>query len=144
MKKTLGLSFCILSSIAIAADEPNYCQFLSVMINNRSPLNCELIAKDIKAGQMSSSTQVPGLISSGSSSYPFEMRQLFYGPDIVLTYKCGEKRKITFESQQDICIFSAGNITGIIHELVGLSAKHQTDQGSMMWNRHGAISWTIY
>lgn len=128
----------------VADAPPNNCVYLSVMINNNTKTTCELVNKEVIYGRMSSSTQVPVLIPPGTSSYPFEMRQVLYGPDIVLTYECGAGRKITIESQQDFCALNSGEVSGKILFATNLSARSIRDRGSYFWNRHGSISWTLY
>lgn len=132
------------STAAIADEDFNNCGFLSLMISNSTTETCQLIKKDVKYGKISSSTQVPVLIAPGHSSFPFEMRQLYYGPALILTYQCGNDHTITFESQQDYCYWSAGNINGIVYSVENMSATHQKDMGSALWNRHGTINWTFY
>jgi hypothetical protein len=130
----------------IQADAPpNNCVYLSVQISNNTNANCLLIDKQVMHGRMSANTQAPVLIQAGDSAYPFEMRQQIYGPDIVLTYECGEGNQISFESQQDFCILKAGEISGnVLYTTTNLAAKSTKDRGSYLWNRHGAINWLLY
>ncbi len=137
-------SILVTSSTAAIAEDDSNCGSLSLMISNNTTETCQLIQKDVKYGKISSSTQVPVLISPGNSSFPFEMQQLFYGPAIVLTYQCGNDHTITFESQQDYCFFSAGNINATVYSAQSMSAKYQKDTGSSFWDRHGTINWTLY
>lgn len=123
--------------------ENNDCAYLSVMISNNTEHNCELTAKNVVHGNMSSSSQVPELIPAHSSSHPFSLRQTTYGPDIVVTYQCGDETRVTFESQQNVCYFSAGTITGTVYSHLGMNASYTKEEGSAWWGRHGSISWKM-
>ncbi|MDP3705862.1 MAG: hypothetical protein Q8R24_08125 [Legionellaceae bacterium] len=144
MKRYRFFLVMIFAASAAMASAPNNCAFFSVMINNNTENTCQLIEKQVIQGTMSSSTQVPVLIPSGTSSYPFEMKQVFYGPDIILTYECGQGRVITFESHQGLCVMDSGSITGSILSSSNLKARCVRDRGSYLWNQHGAINWTLY
>lgn len=128
----------------VHADELNNCGFLSLAISNNNPSACTLVRKELRHGNMSSGTLVPGLIPAGGTSYPFEIAQTFFGPDLILTYQCGEDREVTFESQQNMCLFVAGNITGMVHSAYNMSAAFASENGSYWWSSHGFISWTLY
>jgi hypothetical protein len=145
MKKYVSFFvFLIATSASLASTPPNNCVYFSVMINNDTDSTCQLIAKQVNGGVMSSGTQVPVLIRPGDSSYPFEMRQVFYGPDIILTYECGQGRVITFQSHQGLCVMDPGTVTGTILSSSNLNAKCVKDRGSYIWDQHGAINWTLY
>jgi len=124
-------------------EQPNNCVYLSIMISNKTNSACELVDKQVIYGRMSSSTQIPVLIPPKSSAATFEMRQMIYGPDIILTYECGEGHTITFESQQDLCIMNPGVINAKILSKSNISGKYTADRGSYIWNRHGSINWTL-
>jgi hypothetical protein len=150
MKKiTIGiLSLLCLEAQAsannLATSDNNDCAYLSVMISNNTDSNCELTSKNVLHGNMSSGTQVPLLIQAHTSTHPFSMRQTTYGPDIVLTYQCGPEAQITFESQQNVCYFTAGTITGTVYAHQQLTADYTKEEGSAWWGRHGAISWKLF
>jgi hypothetical protein len=144
MKRLVLFVFLVCSAVNVLADSPpNRCQFLSLMISNNTKETCRLIDRELKHGKMSSSTQVPALIMPGNSSYPFEMMQLFYGPDIVLTYECGAGNVVTFESIQRLCVLKHGPIYGSVLYSQNLHAKQTKEPGSYIWGQHGSINWTI-
>lgn len=125
------------------SDQPNNCVYLSILISNNTKTTCQLIDSQVLYGRLSSSTQPPVLIPPGTSSYPFEMRQLIYGPDIILTYECGAGHRVSIESQQDLCVMESGEITGKVLFSSDLSAKKIKNRGSYLWSRHGSIAWTL-
>lgn len=130
------------SGIGFAADDNN-CGYLSIAISNNNPTSCTLVRKDIRHGNMSSGTQVPGLIPAGGVSFPFELSQTIFGPSVVLTYQCADDQEITFESQQNLCFLSAGNITGTVYSARNMRAFYTSENGSYWWSSHGFISWTL-
>lgn len=141
---TLLSQYATAKALAPSFSDNNDCAYLSVMISNNTANNCELTQKTLVHGNMSSSSQVPLLISAYSSSNPFSLRQTLYGPDIILTYQCGPDTRITFESQQNVCYFSAGAINGTIHSHIGIHAEYTKEEGSAWWGRHGSISWKLH
>lgn len=126
-----------------SSDPPNNCIYLSIMISNNTKETCQLIDSQVLYGRMSSSTQAPVLIPPGTSAYPFEMRQLVYGPDIILTYECGVGHRVSFETQQDLCVMISGEITGKVIYASDLSAKNTQKRGSYLWSTHGSIHWML-
>ncbi|MDF1757593.1 MAG: hypothetical protein P1U74_04790 [Legionellaceae bacterium] len=144
MRRVFFLVFLFFTSTYVLADDtPNDCAFLSIMISNKTKEVCELVDKEVKSGQFSSSTQAPALIPPGTSAYPFEMRQVFYGPDVVLTYECGEGNVVTFESHQYLCVLKHGSLATKVLYSQNLHAKSRKDIGSYLWSKHGSINWTI-
>lgn len=140
---TLSTSLFALPQATTNMSDDNDCAYLSVMISNNTDQNCELTAKNVVHGNMSSGSQVPELLPPHSSSHPFNLRQTVYGPDIVLTYQCGVDARITVESQQNVCYFSAGTITGNVYSHLGMNASYTKEEGSAWWGRHGSISWKL-
>ncbi len=139
----IPLILIILLSNTVQASEINGCAFLSIAVNNMTPWACTLTQKLVKAGKLSGSTQVPTFLPANSQGMPFEMQQLFYGPDLTLTYQCGENHQITFRSQQDLCVLSSGNMVSEILAATMMTAHSIKEPGSYFWSQHGIINWTL-
>lgn len=137
--------FLFLNSLALFAGDnpPNRCAFFSIMISNNTNSVCKLVEKEIIYGKISSSEQVPALIPSGSSSVPFEMKQLLAGPEILLTFECGKGNIVSFRSKQGYCAVVHGDVKGTVLSSDNLSAKYSARNGSYLWNERGEISWII-
>ena len=118
----------------------NSCGRLHIQIGNALNQSCQLRSKQVIHGNLI--TSPPVLIAPGFSAR-FDMRQTFYGPDIILEYRChGES--ISFSSQQNYCFMKAGKITGkVFTNGTKLRATYTAEPGSAFWGRPGLISWVI-
>lgn len=137
--------FLFLNSLSgFAGDNPpNRCAFFSIMISNNTNSVCKLIDKEIVYGKISSSEQVPSLIPPGTSSVPFEMKQILAGPEIITTFECGKGNKVSFSSKQGYCAAVHGDVKGKILFNDNLNVKYTKRNGSFIWNERGEISWII-
>ena len=145
--KKLMLSMTVLSaSIAaptlVHADYDN-CAYLSVVIANNGNEPCYLTESYLKHGSLGYYDPVPEVIYPNTYSQPFEVRQSIFGPDISLTYQCGQGRQITIESQQNFCLFMGGTITGMAYNNYYMGADYTKSEGSY-WGRHGEITWYLH
>lgn len=145
MKSFLNVILLVIFAFNVNAGDkpPNRCAFFSVMVSNNTNEVCRLIDKEIIYGKMSSNAQVPTLIAPGSSTLPFEMKQILAGPEISLTFECGKGNLVTFKSKQGYCTAIHGNVRGKVLYSQNLHATFTATNGSYFWNERGEISWTL-
>ncbi|WP_028387642.1 hypothetical protein [Legionella fairfieldensis] len=142
MKKVCYLMFVLacLTSPCTWADTENACGTLHIQIANLTSESCFLVTSNLIHGSLHSSP--PATILSNDSKR-FEIAQTVYGPEINLEYNCNGKY-ITFKSQQEYCLFSAGKISGqIVSKTVGIDASYTTESGSAFWRKPGTINWKL-
>ncbi len=132
----------IIFNPVFAADPETDCGTLHIQISNLTDSICVLTSQRIVHGNLL--TQPPLSIPPNDSKR-FDMVQTpFYGPEVVLSYQCGNE-SITFTSEQNLCALEAGNITGTIlspmpRDIVG---EYLALIGSYWWGKPGTISWKI-
>lgn len=137
--------FLCLGSASIFAGEnsANNCGKLSVSITNSGEEQCQLVERQLNHGYFTYSSLVPVVIPAHSTAHVFVLTQSVFGPDIDLTYQCGKSRRVTIHSQQDLCLLSAGHITGSILGQRNMTAWSVASMGSYLWNQHGSIHWAF-
>ena len=139
--QTCVLLLCIGMTSVYASD--NNCGKLSILITNTTNAECKLVKKQLNHGYFMYSSLVPGVISAHSTAQPFVLTQSVFGPDIDLTYQCGNASQITIHSQQDLCFLSAGNVDASVLGQKNMSAWSVPSEGSSLWNQHGSIHWAF-
>ncbi len=136
--------FLLMSSTSLAFSGEYPCVFFNITIKNNTANDCQLIQNFVKHGTIVSTTQALIKIASGQESQPFEMSEYgFNGPDIVLTYQCGNNQMITIESQKNICM-NNNAITGSILSRSNIDATYTKINGDYWKNKKGSIYWTIF
>lgn len=135
------LNFLMISTVlADQNDNYNDCWRLHIQIGNATPSPCSLVQSKVIHGSLSSSP--PSVIFPGMTER-FDMHQTFRGPEIQLKYLCNGKQ-ITFSSQQNYCLFRAGNIaTQVISHDSAISAFTTTENGSYYWGKPGFVNWVL-
>jgi len=141
----LGVSLLVFSGAALAGDDnDNTCGILSVLIVNTTKDTCKLIDQRLNHGYVIGNTHIPVYIPPNSSAPALELIQSrMWGPEIILTYRCGEGRLISLNTRQNFCLLSAGRITGQVTDRRGMTADYTAKEGSYFWNQHGTISWAL-
>lgn len=142
MKKWLLI--LLMSNVSLAFSGVYPCVYFNITIKNNTANDCQLIQKFVRFGAISSATIEPTKIAAGQESQSFEMSENgFNGPDIVLTYQCGNNQIITIESQKNLCM-NNGDITGSILSLSNIDATYTKVTGSYWKNKKGSIYWTFF
>lgn len=144
MKKILstGLLSTFMMTAVYAGDADNSCKNLHIKILNSTKSICTLTHQRVIYGKLISS---PPMSIAPNVLQQFDMHQsIMGGAAIRLSYQCGSEN-ITFGSQQRLCLFDAGNISGaILHPMpVTISAAYNAQPGSYYWEKAGSISWVI-
>lgn len=142
-KVWLGL---LMSGVAISlahASNINGCENLSVMITNTSINGCSLVNSSLKHGFYKHTSSVPLFIPSGTTAGPIFLQQSLFGPELELTYSCGDNKLVTFNSKQDYCLLSAGNVYGQIKYAQNTGVDYQAINGSWLRNQYGSITWRL-
>lgn len=145
MKKTI-LSTVLLSSFITGmahADDDNNCNKLSILITNSTGSTCTLINSYLRHGYYKYTSSVPMYIPANTTASPIFLEQGIFGPDLELSYSCGNGKLITFSSQQNLCFLSAGNVNGRVLYSQNTLADYQTLNGSWFWSQHGSINWRL-
>ena len=142
IKLIFGLAFIFstLSHAAAYADSMN-CGDFHIQIANMTPQACALTSQKVIHGNVISA---PPMTIMPMDSKAFNMGQTGYGPEILLSYQCGDEN-ITFKSKQTVCLMGAGNIIGRILDPkpIDHTISYQITEGSWLWDRPGNINWTI-
>ena len=146
MKKKL-LSASVLLSItaclANAASDNNKCGILNINITNLTNSACTLVNSNIKHGYYKYTSSVPTFIPAGSTASPIFLEQSLVGPELELTYSCGDDKLVTFSSKQNLCFMAAGDVYGRVLLARNTSVNYQATRGSWFLSQHGAISWQM-
>lgn len=143
MKKIIStLLVCIpFTHSAIAADTHSDCGHFHLQIANLTNVACILTSQKVIHGNLISS---PPESIMPNDSKTFDMQQTSFGPEIALSYQCGNEN-ISFTSKQNLCLLEAGNITGTILPPmpVNINASYTALAGSYFWDKPGSINWKI-
>lgn len=148
MKKAMLMTALLLTT-AVYADgddkpKPSNCGKLNVLITNATNKLCSLQSQVLNHGFFMYTSSAPAFIPAGVTAHPFILTQsMIFGPDIDLTYRCGDDSFITIHSKQNYCFWSGGNITGSVLNANRLHASYSATTGSAFWNQHGSINWVI-
>lgn len=146
MKKIIYIS-ALLSSLATgfvhAENDNNNCGSLNIMITNLTKEPCTLLSAYLYHGYYSYTSSVPAFIPPGTSAGPIFLEQGFFGPELELTYSCGPGSIVTFNSKQNYCFLSAGDVYGQVKYAQNTAADYQAVNGSWFWSQHGSINWML-
>jgi hypothetical protein len=133
---TVNLSFA-------ANSNDNNCGSLGVTISNLGSNTCTLVNDRLIHGYYTYTSSVPYMIPPGTSAGPIILEQSIFGPELELTYTCGEFKIITISSRQNYCFMSAGNVEGMVKYKQNMSVSFQSFNGSWLWSQRGNINWQI-
>lgn len=126
------------------ADSDDYnCSKLHIMITNLTRGSCELVNPTLKHGFYTYSSSVPTFIPAGTTAGPLILEQSVVGPELELTYVCGEWGRVTFNSKQNFCFFSAGDVSGQILSAQNTAVDYLATNGNWLWSQPGSINWRI-
>lgn len=128
-----------------SADEiNNECTKLSVLLVNTTHNTCKLLHQNLIHGYIINTSHVPGYIPAGTTAPELDLMQgLINGPEIELTYQCGDTKKITLRTKQNYCFIGAGSVAGRIMDRQNMDAEYSAKEGSWFWGQHGTISWAL-
>lgn len=99
MKKYLMIIIFFYHSVASAINDPLCSSKLNIVITNLTPFTCRLIEQNIKQGMIASPDTIPTKILPGQISFSYTLYSpRSDGPDVLLSYQCGEKNFTTIES----------------------------------------------
>lgn len=132
------------SSLIYANSGDNACERLHITVTNATSSSCNLVGSRLRHGGFSKNSTIPKSIIQGETSHPIILIQNTMGPELELTYRCGEGKVISFVSQQNLCFFRAGSIHADINKQSGLLASYTIQEGSFFWSKYGTIQWKIY
>ena len=134
-------SLCALALLGLSAQGfSENCGQLHILISNHTSNDCTLVAQTVIHGSLESGISIPTHIDAKTDAKAFIMSQMGYGPDILLTYQCGEGKKITFESQQDACYYKAGEIKATLLDASNMDGFSQVQSGDLS-GKAGIVSW---
>jgi hypothetical protein len=149
MKKTssivmLGALLCC-GQTAFAGDAPvNECTKLSILLVNTTQNTCKLLHQNLIHGFIVNMSHVPGFIPAGTTAPELDLEQGYFGgPEIELTYQCGDNKKITLHSKQNFCFMAAGGVVGHVGDRQNMDAEYSAKEGSWFWGQHGTLSWAL-
>lgn len=140
MKNKILLTIPLIASVYSA--HANNCGHLNVSVFNKSGHKCTLRSTNLTNGQIIFG-QVPGLIENGEKALSFTIQQTYSaGPNIHLEYECDNKT-ISIVSRQDLCVMSAGSVSGDYSSSNNVHAEYVAKIGSWWSSLPGEINWTI-
>jgi hypothetical protein len=130
-------------SNSYAVTETNGCGYLSIIITNATPVGCNLVSSNLKHGYYKYTSSVPTYIPPYSSASPLFLTQSIFGPELELSYACGQDQFVTFTSRQNLCILAAGEVSGEILAIKNMYVTFQATYGSWFWSENGSIIWRL-
>lgn len=155
------LSFILVCPVTVSAAEALYCSSsISVVIKNNTPQMCRLTQQILKQGEMKSN-EVPITILPGTESKPYQLQNFGKtGPDIVLSYQCGEDKFVSIESARFTTTTMVSkppdfwgriygksvdeeHVIGAIVALSNINAHYETSQDDCSQNKPSTIVWTF-
>lgn len=149
MKRFVTLSLVILLGLVNMAhagsdSDTNNCMKLVVTITNNTDQACTLANQYLKHGYLAYTSSIPAFIPAHSTAHPFFLTQSWLiGPELELTYNCGEGKSVNFTTKQDACYLAAGNVYGKNINSNAVNLQHQATPGSIIWSQHGSMTWII-
>lgn len=130
LSAALTFGLCFIAPAAFADGNPGE---MHVQISNDTGVNCQLSNQILRHGKLESSP--PQGIMPGDSKF-FDMEQIFFGPDIILSYQCGTG-SISFEVQQDSAIFIGHTPSVKVISSNGISLVSNSQSASVFWDIRG-------
>ncbi len=127
---------------AAGATHAMSCAYLNIILSNTTSNACKLVKEDLKRGSYALFTSAPTYLRA-DSSWQIVLQQSFYGPNLSLTYSCGDDKEITFNSQQDFCFLAAGDVTAQVLDSKNMTAMPNTTPGSYLLGQPGSINWRL-
>ncbi len=141
MNKLLVLGAMGFSLIATSMAHAS-CDDLTIVITNTTTNGCSLTQQNLKHGYFPYYYFAPTYIKA-SEAVATLVAQNFYGPELELTYSCGEGKSITINSQQNWSFLSAGDVHGQIVNATSMSADFQVVNGSCFNSQPGQLLWKL-
>lgn len=162
MKKYLFISLIFCQS-ALAYDARSmYCHYsFALVIKNNTQQTCSLNQQIIKQGEIYSK-EIPLTLLPGEESKPYEF--LDYeptGPDVVLSYQCGDDKFVTVETlrfrtdtlspkpeydfwgRKRYLYITEYHMIGSIISLSNINAHYETSPGDCSKDIPSSIVWTF-
>ncbi|WP_133129302.1 hypothetical protein [Legionella yabuuchiae] len=144
MKNKSLMVGAILTTISLYSyAESNNCENFNVLITNNTNHTCKLLRHSLNSGYYKYTSSVPAFIPANTTTYPITLTQGMMGPELILSYECGDRKIITLRSKQNLCFFHAGDVQGQVLELHHLNADYTGHVGSFFWSQHGTLQWII-
>lgn len=122
---------------------PNECGTLSILIVNTTQSTCKLLHQNLIHGYIINASHIPTFIPAGTTAPALDLVQGFGGPEIEMTYQCGDNKKISLYSKQNFCFLAAGSVIGRILDKQNMDAEYSAREGSYFWSQHGTLSWAL-
>ena len=159
LMKKIGLLFAILNaSLAFASPCPNYDERrFDIIITNHTGEVCSLTHQVLYSGKfLNSEKKTPNSILINEESWPIQLYIPSHkfiterGTYLELSYQCGARKFVTFESQkmrflgEPLWINPLITITGSASSLSNMDAKYSYTLGSCEKNQSSTMYWTLY
>jgi hypothetical protein len=119
------------------------CGALSILVINTTQSTCKLTNHNLMHGYIVNSSHIPTYIPAGTTAPALDLVQGIAGPEIEMTYQCGDDKTISLYTKQNYCFLSAGSITGRILNKQNMDAEYTAREGSGFWGQHGTLSWVL-
>lgn len=128
-------------------DRANPCYTMDVHVSNVTGVSCVLASSGTPVYGYFEDGHLPASVIRSGSSSNFHLTQRFgmsYGPDITLSYLCGNQL-VTFRSQQSACVSGWAGRTNatIVYEDSGINLMYLTEDPSFLFATPGRIRWII-
>jgi hypothetical protein len=151
MKKLLCLALLLSTSMAYANGPDDLCPFLKIKIKNNTPFTCQLVGSTLKRSITEDLEHLPLLIQSGTESLPFSIIEKqnnptvlgSYGPEVTLSYVCGEGHAITIESTQTSLNYYTKHTTGTVVTSENMDASFSSTVPNCWGRKAGEINWIL-
>jgi hypothetical protein len=148
MKKILCLSLLLSASMTYANDTPDICPFLKIKIKNNTPFTCQLVGSTLKRSTTEDLEHLPLVIQSGTESLPFAIMEKVGnlgndGPEVTLSYVCGDGHAITIQSTQTSFNYYTKHITGSVVASENMDASFSSTVPNCWGRKAGEINWIL-
>ena len=145
MKKLVMISIsCLMMLNTAYASDSMSCENLQVTIFNSTDKVCALKSYHMDHGYLVTPPPT-SLMPNGVSNF-FIMESQYFGPQIRLSYQCGEET-ISFISRQNYCFILPGDVAGYVlsPRPMHLKANYTGWPGNLIveGDRYGHVNWLI-
>jgi hypothetical protein len=139
MKKVFIFLSCALISAVATAD----CQDLFLTIQNDTNDVCTLTTFDLNHGHYTEERMNFKSIPAHTTALPLYLTQTVYGPEITMSFDCGNGKTVTIYSQQNYCSSMSGDVTAKVLNQYGMKATYTAQEGDYAWGQSGSVQWVF-
>ncbi len=160
MKKYFLIFMLVCPAIAYAVNSLFCWYAISVVIKNNTQQTCHLTQQILKQGELKSN-EVPITVLPGDETKPYKLQNFGkIGPDVVMSYQCGNDKFVTIESARfttSTVVYNppdfwgreygksidTDHLIGAIVALSNMNAHYDLSDGDCSQDKPKSIVWTF-